>query len=171
MAMGVRVRRATAEDAPGLARVHVAAWREAYRGIVPDSHFERFTVEARTERFRQSLAEGSEETYVAEAGGEIAGLLTLGGCRDADLDEGTMGEIWGIYLAPEHWRQGIGTTLCREGEGLLAARGYSAAVLWVLEANEQARRFYEALGFQADGAKKEVHLVAPLTAVRYRKEL
>lgn len=169
--MSVHLRQATPEDAPGLARVHVASWQAAYRGTVPDLFLERFTVETRTERFRQSLAAGAEETYVAEADGQMVGLLTLGGCRDPDLDGHVTGEIWGIYLVPEHWRQGMGTMLCKEGEGMLASRGYAVAVLWVLEANEQARRFYEAMGFQADGVSKEIHLGIPLTAVRYRKEL
>ncbi len=72
---------------------------------------------------------------------------------------------------PEHWRKGIGITLCKQSESMLASRGYSVATLWVLEANDQARRFYEAMGFRVDGASKILNLGAPLKAVRYRKEL
>ena len=54
---------------------------------------------------------------------------------------------------------------------MLASRGYSVATLWVLEANDQARRFYEAMGFKTYGVTKEVQLGIPLTAVRYRKKL
>jgi len=54
---------------------------------------------------------------------------------------------------------------------MLASRGYFIVTLWVLVANNQARRFYEAMGFQTDGATKEVQLGIPLTAVRYRKKL
>jgi ribosomal protein S18 acetylase RimI-like enzyme len=169
--MKMTLRRATPADAPALATVHVASWHKAYRGIVPDSHLQGFTVERRTERFRESLATHAEETYVAESGGQIFGLLTLGDCRDADADHQTTGEIWGIYLSPEHWRKGIGRFLAEQGESILALRGRSVATLWVLEANEQARRFYEAVGFRTDGATKEVQLGAPLSAVRYCKKL
>jgi hypothetical protein len=31
------VRRATLDDAPAIARVHVAAWQRAYRGQMPDA--------------------------------------------------------------------------------------------------------------------------------------
>ena len=61
--------------------------------------------------------------------------------------------------------------LCQEGEIILQSRGYVEVVLWVFEANEQARGFYEALGCETDGATKVLDLGAPLTAVRYHKSL
>lgn len=61
--------------------------------------------------------------------------------------------------------------LCREGERILRSRGHVEVVLWVFEANERARKFYEAMGFAADGSTKVLTPGAPLTAVRYRKAL
>ena len=164
-------RRATPRDAAGLAKVHVDSWHAAYREMLPESAVKGFTREWRTEGFRESIAAESEDTYVAEEHGEIVGFLTLGACRDSDLDPRTTGEIWGIYVASNHWRRGIGAYLCRHGESMLAARGYTEAVLWVFDANVQARRFYEAMGFEAHGASKEVNWGVPLKAVRYRKTL
>ncbi len=169
--MKVNLRCATPNDAPALAKVLVASWQKAYPGIVPESHLQGFTIERRTERFHQSLASGVEETYVAEHDGEILGFLTLGDCRDTNVDQQITGEIWGIYLSPEHWRKGIGRFLSEQGEAMLVSRGRSFATLWVLDANAQARRFYEAMGFELDGATKEVNLGAPLKAVRYHKKL
>jgi ribosomal protein S18 acetylase RimI-like enzyme len=165
------LRRATPDDAPALAGVHVAAWRQAYRGIVPDRYLEGFTVENRTRRFREFLSDNTAETYAAEHGGRIVGFLTLGGCRDPDVDQASIGEIWGIYVSPEHWRRGVGRFLCEQGQNLLASRDFTIATLWVLEANSQARSFHEAMGFQRDGATKELPLGIPLTAIRYRKHL
>jgi len=167
----MNIRRATPDDAPLLARAQVEAWHKAYRGIVPDAYLQSFSIKRRTECFRQSLATNSEETYVAEVANQVVGFLTLGKCRDSDVDPKTTGEIWGIYLSPEHWRKGVGRFLSEQGETMLASRGFSVATLWVLEANDQARRFYEAVGFEPDGATKEVKLGAPLTAIRYRKKL
>jgi hypothetical protein len=48
MNMIASLRRANPDDAPALARVHVAAFHEAYHGIVPGSHLKEFTVERRT---------------------------------------------------------------------------------------------------------------------------
>lgn len=164
-------RRATPDDAHELAKVHVASLNKAYRGIVSDSHLRDFTVERRTERFRESLATRSEETYVAEQDGDVLGFLTLGKCRDQDVSRESAGEIWGIYLAPQYWRKGTGRLLSQQAETILASRGHSEVTLWVLEGNKQARKFYEAMGFRTDGATKEVNLGALIPAVRYRKKL
>ncbi|MBN1317082.1 MAG: GNAT family N-acetyltransferase [Anaerolineales bacterium] len=111
-----------------------------------------------------------KETYVAELDGKTAGFVTLGACRDEDIDE-SFGEICGIYLAPQWWRKGVGSALVAFAEKELAARGYHEVMLWVLEGNSAARRFYEALGFSLNGGSKEVQLGAALRCVRYRKEL
>lgn len=167
----MEIRRARVNDASALARVHVDSWHAAYRGLVPDSFLQSFSYQIRTERFQQSLAAGAEETYLVEESGTVIGFLTLGMCRDSDLDVEHTGEIWGIYIAPDHWRKGIGKRLAEEAESILKGRGYQEAVLWVLEGNQQARRFYEAMGFSTDGAFKNVNLGTPLKAVRYRKAL
>jgi ribosomal protein S18 acetylase RimI-like enzyme len=167
----MKIRLATPDDALPLARLHVAAWRAAYRGLVPDEFLDGLDVDARAARFRSWLTAREAENHMAEEDRELWGWLTVDGCRDPDLDPQTTGEIWGIYLAPAHWRQGLGRTLCRYGEEILRSRGYAVATLWVLSGNERARRFYEAMGFFADGASKSPDLGVPLEAVRYRKAL
>ncbi len=55
-------------------------------GIVPDSFLQGFTHKRVSERFRQALATGSEETYLTERDGTVLGFVTLGACRDSDVD-------------------------------------------------------------------------------------
>ena len=167
----MNIRPAIVNDADALARVHVDSWRAAYRGLVPDSFLESLNLEQRAQRFRESLASGTGDTYVVEESDELFGFLTLGACRDADVDPATTGEIWGIYLAPRHWRKGVGRQLCQTAEQMLVSRHYRQAVLWVFEGNAAARRFYEAMGFEADGASKMLSPGAPLKAIRYWKRL
>ncbi len=167
----MEIRRAIPDDAAALARVHIESWRSAYRGLVPDSHLANLDYERRALRFRDSLARNAEGTYLVEEDRAVAGFLTLGACRDSDLSHETTGEIWGIYLAPAHWRKGIGTSLCRFGEQLLKTRGYRSAMLWVFSKNDRARRFYEAMGYEPDGATKLLSLGLPLEAVRYWRRL
>jgi ribosomal protein S18 acetylase RimI-like enzyme len=169
--MEVTLRKARPDDAPQLARIHVAAWQKAYQGIVPGKTLAQFTVEARTERFRAFLAEGTAETCLAEHDNKAVGFITLGGCRDTDLENSKTGEIWGIYILPEYWRRGLGKSLCEQGQKLLALRGFITATLWVLEANDQARAFYGAMGFSPDGATKQLPFGIPVKAIRYRKPL
>lgn len=153
-----------------MATVHIAAWRAAYRGLVPEPFLAALDHDRRTARFREFLASGAGNTYIIAHDNEPVGHLTIGPCRDDDLDERTVGEIWGIYLAPEHWRRGIGAQVCRRAERILRARGFGPIVLWVFEGNASAQRFYEAMGYAPDGATKTVEVGARLPAVRYRKD-
>ncbi len=167
----MKLRLAVADDAPKLAKLHVDSWRAAYRGLVPSTALERFTVERREQAFRESCAAHAEETYLIQEGDEYVGLLTIGAARDADVDIGTTGEIWGIYISPKHWRTGIGRAVMRQAEAILSSRGYRVIVLWVLEDNEHARKFYAAMGYRADGAANTVNWGTVMRALRYRKAL
>lgn len=165
------VRAGRPADADALAELHVDSWRAAYRGLVPDSHLAKLDCARRADRFRKSLGAGSEETYVVEEGGAILGFATIGECRDDDLAHHAVGEIWGIYVAPKHWRKGVGRELCRHGENLLVSRGCRLITLWVLRDNRQARSFYERMGFSADGESKVLDYGSKNVAVRYRKRM
>ncbi len=165
------IRPAKPEDSEILAEIHIDAWKAAYCGLVPQDYLQKLDYGKRAERFRALLTTDSENTFVAEEEQKLLGFITLGNCRDDDVDPKETGEIWGIYLAAENWRKGIGTKLCCFGENLLLSCGFKIIVLWVFAENEQARKFYEALGFAADGAEKTLNRGKLLLAVRYRKRI
>ena len=54
---------------------------------------------------------------------------------------------------------------------MLQTRCDREVVLWVLEDNAEARRFYESMGFRVDSAFKMVELGDPLKAIRYAKTM
>ena len=74
-----------------------------------------------------------------------------------------------IYISPGYWRKGIGKGLVEEAERILRSRRYEDVILWVLEGNQQARWFYEAMGFCLDGESKIIDWGTPLKAVRLEK--
>ena len=47
--MTVRVRAATADDAAGVARVHVDSWRATYKGLMPDAVLDGLSVDNRAD--------------------------------------------------------------------------------------------------------------------------
>ena len=64
------IRRASAEDSPGIALAHVSSWQHAYCGIVPQSHLDHLSDEKAIrfyERVGFALARGSAVTV--EIGG------------------------------------------------------------------------------------------------------
>ncbi len=160
-------RRATPEDAGAIAACHVASWQAAYRGLMPDAYLDALSVEDRVAQWRGSLEREElrgKRTFVVEA--EHRRLI---GCATVGEDEQPgRGLLLLMYVREEAWRTGVGRALLGAAENALRELGYSAAVLWVLEQNQRARRFYEAAGWRADG-ERQMHDYggARLEALRY----
>jgi GNAT superfamily N-acetyltransferase len=171
--MRVVVREASPLDAGAVAQVQVSSWRAAYRGIVPNSFLDSMDVDERTERWREGITDrpGGQITFLAELDEVAAGFGAVGACRDPDAPAG-IGELYAIYVSPEFWRRGVGRAVHVACLDALRADGYGHARLWVLEANPQARAFYERLDWRWDGAT-EPHAIGDeeLPIVRYRRPL
>jgi L-amino acid N-acyltransferase YncA len=170
------IRRATADDARGIAEVHVASWRSAYRGLVADDVLDGLSVDRREEGWKISLTVHRERAavLVVEQGERIAGFAAVGAPEaNEDVDaSGKVGELYSIYLRPDAWGQGMGKQLLEEAQNELRAAGFSEAVLWVVEGNERSRRFYELAGWAVDGGRRTECMPGLETpAVRYRRAL
>lgn len=166
--LSVHIRAATPDDAEGVARILVDTWRSAYRHIFPADFLAGLSYEERAQRWRERLAEFGSRlfTLVAEAGdGTLIGLVSGGVERDGV--PGYDGEIYAVYVLPAYHRRKIGRQLMAAGARQLAADGYRALLLWVLEENRRARAFYEALGGQAVGRKSAVIGETPVIEVAY----
>jgi ribosomal protein S18 acetylase RimI-like enzyme len=165
----VTVRRARLEDAAAIAEVHVRTWQAAYEHVFGAERLASLTVEQRLPLWRQILDDPSQTVFVAEGDeGRVEGWCTVGRSRDADADA----ELWGIYVLPEAWGSGAGTELMRAGIEALRESGCRDAILWVLEDNPRARRFYEREGWSADGQRKlDRFLGVQVAEVRYRTTL
>lgn len=147
------VRTARPEDARPVAEVHVASWRHAYRGLLAEEYLERLSVEDREAMWLGAFSDPGLRggAFVAEVDGRIVGFASFGPSRDEDVPEQT-GEVPAIYVDPSVMGKGVGRELLEEATAELRLAGFSRATLWVLEANERARRFYENEGWAWDGA-------------------
>lgn len=163
-----KIRYADIEDARILGEIHSQSWKVAYKGIVPDEILNNITIEKRQKYFEKALTEGWEEDAIIFMDNKAVGLICIGKCRDEDKEDSS-GEIWGIYLLPEYWNMGIGSELINWGLGELKKRNYDKAILWVLEDNLNARKFYEKIGFEHDGTVKEISIGKTLNEYRYVK--
>jgi GNAT superfamily N-acetyltransferase len=108
---------------------------------------------------------------VAESVAGIVGFISTHATRDEDQDSDRIGEVGAIYVRPDLWGRGVGQMLMKLGIEALKASGFSTATLWTLRDADQARRFYEAGGWQLDGADKDLLLDAPVALIRYRVSL
>ena len=176
MAGDVVIRAATPEDAAGIVRVHTRSWQGAYAHAVPADAL-RALDENDAERVEQrrgwlSNPRPRAHTLVAVSDGEVVGFVDGAPSRDDDVDATRVGELFAIYVAPDAWGTGAGRGLMAEHLERLRVSGFDEAVLWVLDDNPRARRFYELAGWATDGAAKEYELLGtPVTVVRYRIDL
>jgi ribosomal protein S18 acetylase RimI-like enzyme len=141
------IRPATVADANAIAHVHVTAWRETYRGIMPDSLLDRLNIDERAKTWRERMptfAANRQALIVADDGGNIVGFAGCGPRRNDNLPSD--GEIYMINLLDRAKRRRTGAKLMHAMAGALQASGFEAAGLWVLEKNLPARAFYARLG-------------------------
>lgn len=183
------VRPARIEDAQSIARVHVAAWQAGYRGKMPDDFLDSMDVTERGEawarllvagggRGRVMFGESPASVLVAEnRDGEVVGICSFGPARPVELTvgealpEGT-GELMMINFEPGSWGTGLARRLFEVAVAGLRQAGHKRAVLWVLDSNARARRFYEKAGWVPDGAERiDERPGFVLRELRYRSDL
>jgi ribosomal protein S18 acetylase RimI-like enzyme len=142
--------------------VQVETWQAAYAHVLPQEQLQALTVKERAEQWR------NHPPIVAEVDDEVVGFVSVGGSRDDDAD----GELYAIYVHPDHWSTGAGRALMDAGEAELRRLGHRDVVLWVLDDNPRARRFYERAEWATDGARRGIEIFgAEVPEVRYRKRL
>jgi ribosomal protein S18 acetylase RimI-like enzyme len=167
---GLIVRVTTAADAAAVAELRVRTWRAAYRGVVPDAYLDAMPLgddAFRAARERFARLPGAAHHLVAERAGAVTGFVVCGPDREPAGPDGVSGEVYALYVAPEHWSTGAGRTLLDAARGLLGADGYPYLTLWVLAANDRARRFYQRSGLRVTGERRLVTLGRPVPEVRY----
>lgn len=140
-----RLRPALPADAPAILAVQAAGWDATYRGLLPDRVFPTAGDAGGIRWWREALTGGELLTRVAvTSSGKVVGFAAGGARRDPNLPAD--GEIHGLYVDPDHHRQGVGRRLFTALAHALAARGHRGLGLWVLTANGGAQAFYARLG-------------------------
>jgi GNAT superfamily N-acetyltransferase len=144
-----QVRPATLRDAKAIAEIHVAASRSALEGILSDEHLKGLSVEKRQAFWREAIDLCEPQVWVASANGQVLGFVGYDRSRD-DRTPPTTGEIWAIYVAPEHWSTGVGLALWDAARDGLIEEGCTKATVWLPLRNERALRFHELAGFKRE---------------------
>ena len=158
----IEVRPARVEDAEAVVRVHEEASAVAFEELVGRRFADAFPREERLEQCVRRLAAGHETdgTLVAELDGVIVGMAVWG------VDESGAGELVDLHVVPEAWGTGVARSLLQGAVTALVAAGATQLFLWVGEANDRARRFYEREGWSHDGTREPSPL-GPMQ-LRYR---
>lgn len=74
-----------------------------------------------------------------------------------------------LAVHPDHWGDGLATTVIETVLRAMDERGTTIAELWCLEQNHRARRLYEHLGWQATPDRREAPWPPHPTEMRYTR--
>jgi len=151
----IGIRRARPTDAVAIGAVHVAAWRSAYPGILPDTFLAGLSVPRQAAHYDGAIRAGTG-VYVATASGidvpvgsgpRIIGFATGGRARMREISGQRLaeGEIETLYVLDDWRDRGVGRRLMRATAAFLSENGCRSAYLWVLRENP-SRWFYSRLG-------------------------
>ena len=131
------------KDAGDVAEIYRLSWNYAYSGIIPHKAL-NIMLSRRGDDWWRRVIDRSGAVMVAELGGKAVGYATFGRNRAKELPQ--QGEIYELYLLPEYHGFGLGRQLFNAACHALKRHGMEDAVVWALEDNDGAMRFYENLG-------------------------
>ena len=140
------MRHASTADAASVARVYIEVWRAAYAGLLPDDVLVDLSFHEQEASWRRTLQRrrAANSIVVAELPkGGVVGFGGFGRAREPALS--FEGEVYTLYIDPDHQGEGLGKRLLETLFGRLLEQGMENAVAWVL-ADNPARFFYEAMG-------------------------
>lgn len=140
------IRKATLNDAKGIAKVHVDSWKTTYANIMPVEYLNQLSYEERERLWEKNMT--NSDVFIAEnAEGKIIGFSS-GGKERSNNYPGYIGELYAIYILKEYQGNGLGKLLVKPIIKKLHQKNLFSMVVLVLEDNP-SRLFYEAL----DGKK------------------
>ena len=166
--MSVHLRPAADDDLRAIGALHFHSRASAYADILSPDALTHGSPEVLGEWWAERW-KWERETHrltVAVTGGDLAGFSYVG-----PSEQEGVAELYALHAGPSFVGTGVGRALMLDALPALAVHG-SRAVLWVLERNARARRFYERGGWAADGTTRTEAIGGePVAQLRYGRSL
>ena len=129
------------DDLLEISNIYECSWKYAYKNIIPQEYLDSIP----KGRWANRITKDGMFNLVIIENGLIIG--TSGICRSRWKQYSDYGEIVSIYFLPEYMGKGFGNHLLKRCIEELKRLGFDRILLWVLEDNIRARKFYEKNGF------------------------
>lgn len=149
--MTFTIRQPRPDDAPAIADVHVATWKETYAHLLPEDYFSEEYVQGRHRMWNHILTHPRDDmsVRVADSDGTIIGFACVGPGEGRDGEDAPRDRfLYAIYVLAAHHGTGAGQVLLDE------TMGKGPAMLWVAKENPRAIAFYVRNGFRLDGEEQ-----------------
>ena len=137
------IRNMVLTDAEQVANIQLLAWKKAYANILPEPYLDNLNQVKKRKSWEQGFFLNADAVRLvaeiqSEVVGFVVGLENITGDKLSNPD----GELWALYVHPDHWKQGVGFNLFNSFKSHLKKKGFRSMLIWVLEQNLMARNFY-----------------------------
>ena len=130
------------DDLLEISGIYEQSWKFAYKDIIPQDYLDGIP----SGRWAGNISRaGLNNNLAVLENAKFIGTSCFGRSRWEKFSE--YGEIISIYFLPEYIGKGYGSSLIEKVIDELKKLGYEKILLWVLEDNHRARKFYEKCGF------------------------
>ncbi len=171
------VRPARPADVDTVVDVQVASWKEVYGALLPEAvvaeigggearkgfHAQWSAALESPPTSRHRLVVATDENDGVRT---VVGFAAFGPAGDPDLWPATDAEVFALHVDPSLARRGHGGRLLNATVDHLVEDGFTTVHVWVPEAGNALRSFYESSGWAPDGARREIDLGSALPMVR-----
>ncbi|MEM7171089.1 MAG: GNAT family N-acetyltransferase [Pseudomonadota bacterium] len=156
----ITIRPACRSDAETIGVIGHAAWRKGIVGHVGPAARARIGPET----FADFAESHTAQIVVAEDDDALLGFAAT------ETGDNTISDLW---VAPVAEGRGVGTSLMRALEAIIAERGHEQAEVEVLAENHRALSLYRHLGYEVvwRGVRDDQVLLVPLTKILLSKRL
>jgi GNAT superfamily N-acetyltransferase len=154
------VRVAAADDAPAVAAVQAASWKQIFGATLPPAVLDLLRAPLAVEQWRLAAAEPPSRRHhllVAQDGAGVVGFAAIGPAGDPDTHAETDAELVAIGVLPDRVGEGHGSRLVNAAVDHLRRDGFATARVWVT-GSDPLRPFLEGAGWAADGAHRSLDL-------------
>lgn len=130
-----------------IGKVHSVAWKDAYKDIFLPEYINKDTLKARKQECIEFLSNKKNKYYLILVENIPAGIIKT------SIKSINLCEIESIYFLNEHRRNGYGSKAI---DFMKKVYSNYKIILWVLEKNTEAIKFYKKNGFRWNGEKRVV---------------
>lgn len=164
------VRAAAPTDAMAVGAVQARAWRQAYRGVLPDEALDQLSGDLLAPAWHTAITDPPSPRHrvlVACAGTLVVGFAAVAPRRDRDAGEHD-GELVELLVDPAHHGAGHGSRLLAAATERLRADGATSVAVWTPVTDEPRRAFLASAGLRPDGASRTLVAADGMVAEQVR---
>jgi GNAT superfamily N-acetyltransferase len=171
--------KATHGHVRGIARVYVDAWRATYAGLLPPKTLIGMDYDRQAVEWAHQIRHKALHAPILVAFDDRAGVVGVTGFGRSRIEDRPArppftqpgislgsGEVFTLYVHPDHQNKGVGRTLLLGALEGLRERALNQAYVWVLHDNP-ARYFYERMGGRFVASRRERLWGADVAQVAY----